>query len=253
MKSGGSTRNAAKMVVLDVDHPDVLETNDGRPGFIRCKAVEEKKAHDLILKCGYSSDFDDPNGAYKQIMYQNANHSVSVSDDFMHAVENDEIWHTRGQDGEIVHSYKAKELWKEIADAAWTCADPGLQFSTHINKWHTTPQNGPIRSSNPCSEFLHVDNTACNLCAINLTKFFDGLKFNWDRFRHTVRTFVTAQNAIIAKASYPTEEITENSHKLRPIGLNYGDLGALVMKLGYGYDSDEGRAVAARMASLMTG
>jgi ribonucleoside-diphosphate reductase alpha chain len=254
MKSGGSTRNAAKMVVLDMDHPDILETKDGRPGFIRCKAVEEKRAHDLILKAGYSREYDDPNGAYKNVNYQNANHSVSIPDEFMHAVSNDGRWHTRDRrTGEIIGTYKARDLWKEIAKAAWMCADPGVQFSTTMNKWHTTPENGPIRASNPCSEFLHVDNTACNLCAINLTKFFDNKEFNFKRFEQSVRLFVTAQNAIINKADYPTKIIEENSHKLRPIGLNYGDLGALIMSFGYGYDSDEGRAIAARMASLMTG
>lgn len=253
MKSGGATRNAAKMVVMDIDHPDILETRDGRPGFIRCKAVEEKLAHDLVA-IGYSASYDDPNGAYKRVAYQNANHSVSIPDSFMQAVIDDGTWQTRERvSGKAVHTYKARELWMEIARAAWMCGDPGVQFSDTINKWHTTPKSGRIRASNPCSEFLHVDNTACNLCAINLTKFFDGRKFLYDRFYQAVRVFSTAQMAIIAKADYPTKEIAENSIKLRPIGTNYGDLGSLLMKLGYGYDSDEGRAVAARMASLMTG
>jgi len=253
MKSGGATRNAAKMVVLDMDHPDVLESRDKRPGFIRCKASEEKLAHDLV-NIGYSADYDDPNGAYKRVGYQNANHSVSIPDSFMQAVIDDGSWHTKERKtGKVVHTYKARDLWKEIAEAAWVCGDPGIQYTDTINKWHTTPKSGRINASNPCSEFLHVDNTACNLCAVNLTKFFDGRKFIFDRFSQAVRIFSTCQMAIIDKAAYPTDKITENSKKLRPIGTNYGDLGALVMKLGHGYDSDEGRAVAARMASFMTG
>jgi ribonucleoside-diphosphate reductase alpha chain len=253
MKSGGATRNAAKMVVMDMDHPDILITRDGRPGFVRSKADEEILAHKLV-EAGYSVAYDDPNGAYKRIRYQAANHSVSVPDSFMQAMLDDGTWETKERrSGKVVHKYKARELWNEIAQAAWTCGDPGVQFSDAINKWHTTPKSGPIRASNPCSEFLHVDNTACNLCAINLTKFFDGRKFVRSRFEQAVRLFSTSQMAIVDKADYPTEEIAFNSHKLRPIGTNYGDLGALLMKLGYGYDTNEGRAVAAQMASLMTG
>jgi ribonucleoside-diphosphate reductase alpha chain len=254
MKSGGSTRNAAKMVVMDMDHPDIIRTKDGRPGFIVCKAVEEKRAHDLI-DIGYSASYDDPNSAYKWVSFQNANHSVSISDAFMKAVEADGKWETvERTTGKVATEYRARDLWKEISQAAWFCGDPGVQFTDTINKWHTTPENGRIKSSNPCSEFLHVDNTACNLCAINLTRFFDDdMKFLPARLEHAVRIFVTAQNAIIAKAEYPTELICQNSHALRPIGLNYGDLGALLMKLGFSYDSNEGRAVAGRLASLMTG
>lgn len=253
MKSGGSTRNAAKMVVLDMEHPDILECKDGRPGFIPCKAVEEKRAHALI-DAGYTGSYDDPNSAYKWVGYQNANHSVSIPDAFMEAVEEDGIWETKERlTGNTVTKYRARDLWSEIAQAAWVCGDPGIQFSDTINRWHTTPNEGPITASNPCSEFLHVDNTACNLCAVNLTKFYDGNDFNYERYQHAIRLFVTAQNAIIAKADYPTDEITHNSHRLRPIGLNYGNLGALLMRLGYSYDSNEGRAIAARLASLMTG
>lgn len=252
MKSGGSTRNAAKMVVMDMDHPDILETKDGRPGFIRCKAVEEKRAHDLI-DAGYGAAYDDPNSAYKWVGFQNANHSVSIPDTFMEAVQDDRKWETRARlTGDVVGIHQARSLWDEIAKAAWFCGDPGVQFTDTINKWHTTPNSGRIRSSNPCSEFLHVDNTACNLCAINLTKFFDGPVLDSKKLEQAVRVFVTAQNAIIAKAEYPTDAIARNSLALRPIGLNYGNLGALLMKLGYPYDSDPGRAVAARLASLMT-
>lgn len=252
-KSGGATRNAAKMVVLDMDHPDILETRDKRPGFIRCKADEEKLAHDLV-KLGYGLSYDDPNGAYKRVAYQNANNSVSIPDTFMQAMLDDGEWQTlERKTGKPVHTYKARDLWMEIAQAAWTCGDPGVQFTDTINKWHTTPKSGRIHASNPCSEFLHVDNTACNLCALNLTKFFNGREFVFDRFAQAVRVFSTSQMILIAKADYPTEAITTNSKKLRPIGMNYGDLGALLMKLGYGYDSDSGRAVAARLASLMTG
>jgi ribonucleoside-diphosphate reductase alpha chain len=259
MKSGGSTRAAAKMVVLDMDHPDILKTKDGRPGFISCKAVEETRAHDLIEKCGYSAAYDDPNSAYKWVSYQNANHSVSVPDAFMEAVVNDSTWDTHDRlTGKVIHTYKARELWNEIAKAAWICGDPGVQFTDTINKWHTTPHAGRIRSSNPCSEFLDVDDTACNLCAINLTKFFDvgpggKLEFCFERFEQSVRVFSTCQMAIVDKAEYPTEKIGANSLRLRPIGTNYGDLGALLMRMGLSYDSDAGRAVAARLASLMTG
>jgi ribonucleoside-diphosphate reductase alpha chain len=253
MKSGGSTRNAAKMVVLDMDHPDILETKDGRPGFIRSKAVEEKLAHDMV-DAGYSAAYDDPNGAYKRVMYQNANHSVSISDEFMEAVENDGNWSTKSRkDGSVVSTYKAREVWDEIAKAAWICGDPGVQFTDTINSWHTTPNAGRINASNPCSEFLHVDDTACNLAAINLTKFFDDGEFKYDRFAQAVRVFSTSQMIIVDKADYPTAAIEKNSKLLRPIGLNYGDLGALIMEMGYSYDSDEGRNIAARLASLMTG
>jgi len=254
MKSGGSTRNAAKMVVLDIDHPDILETKDGRPGFIKAKSAAEQIAHDLIQKAGYTGSFDDPNSAYKIVPLQNANNSISITNSFMQAVIDDGLWQTKERlTGKPVHTYKARDVWKEISIAAWKCADPGVQFNDTMNEWHTTPKSGKIRASNPCSEYLNIDNTACNLCAINLTKFFEGKKFNHERFEQSVRLFVTSQNAIIAKAEYPTDEITKNSITNRPIGLNYGDLGALLMKFGYGYDSDEGRAIAARMASLMTG
>lgn len=252
MKSGGSTRNAAKIIVMDTDHPDILETRDGRPGFIRCKSNAEKIAHDLA-KIGYSSNYDDPNSVYKIVPYQNANHSVSISDDFMRAVESDGDWSTLERTtGKVVETYKARYLWDEIADAAWVCGDPGIQFTDTINDWHTTPKSGRIRSSNPCAEFLNQDNTACNLAAMDIAKLFDGKKLSIKRMQHVVRVLVTAQNAIIQLAEYPTDEIGKNSKKLRPIGLNYGNLGSLIMRLGYGYDSDEGRAVAARTASLMT-
>lgn len=253
MKSGGSTRNAAKMVVLDMDHPDILVTKDGRPGFIRSKAVEEKLAHDMV-NMGYSAAYDDPNGAYKRVMYQNANHSVSIPDSFMEAVESDGTWFTVSRtDGKTITQHKAKDLWNEIAEAAWVCGDPGVQFSDTINSWHTTPVFGKINASNPCSEFLHVDNTACNLAAINLTKFFDSGAFNYDRFAQAVKVFSISQMIIVDKAEYPTDAISKNSKLLRPIGTNYGNLGALIMELGYGYDSDEGRSIAAELASLMTG
>ncbi len=254
MKSGSATRAAAKMVVLDINHPDIIETKDGRPGFIRCKAFEEKLALDLV-KIGYSSSFGDPNAVHKRIAYQNANISLSITDDFMRAVELDGTWSLKSRvDGKVINTYKARNIWREIAEAAWTCGDPGVQFSDTINSWHTAPESGKIRGSNPCSEYLNVDDSACNLCAINLTKFFGSTfdSFNSDMYSHVVRLFSFAQMAICCKADYPTQKIEENSKKLRPIGLNYGNLGALLMNLGYGYDSDDGRAVAARLASLMT-
>jgi len=255
MKSGGATRNAAKMVVLDVSHPDILETKDGRPGFIRCKAVEEKRAKDLI-GIGYSCDFDDPNSAYKSVNYQNANHSVRVSDAFMRAVISGDKWQTKEvKTGKPVNTYNAKDVMMEIAEAAWECGDPGLHYGDIINRWNTVPRVGPINASNPCSEFVFVDDTACNLCAISLPKFLnkDGKTINTSELEHSVRVFVTAQNAMINKVEYPTDKITKNSRDLRPIGLNYGGLGQLLMSMGIGYDSNQGRVIAARLASLMTG
>lgn len=254
MKSGGATRNAAKMVVLDVDHPDILETRDGRPGFIRCKSVEEKRAHDLI-DAGYNSAYDDPNSAYKNVMFQNGNHSVSISDEFMLAVINDRSFSTRERvSGKVVCEYKARQLWDELAKAAWVCGDPGVQYNTIMNRWHTTPNSGRINATNPCGEFANVDDTACNLVGLNLVKFFDSQKtFHVDNYEHIVKLFLVSQDIIVDMAEYPTEKIANNSHKLRPVGLNYGNLGALLMRLGYGYDSDEGRSIAARLASLMTG
>lgn len=248
-----NTRNAAKMVILDMDHPDIIETKDGRPGFVRCKAEEEILAHKLV-GVGISAAYDDPNGAYKRVMFQNANHSVSIPDAFMQAVVDDGEWVTKERlTDEAVHTYKARDVWSEISKAAWVCGDPGVQFRDTINRWHTIPKTGPIVASNPCSEYLNVDDSACNLCALNLTKFFDGRQFSVDRFAHATRLFSMAQMAIVDKADYPTDKIRNNSKKLRPIGTNYGDLGALLMKMGYAYDSDEGRVVAARLASLMTG
>jgi ribonucleoside-diphosphate reductase alpha chain len=253
MKSGGTTRNAAKMVVLNMDHPDIMETKDGRPGFIPCKSVEEKRAHALI-EAGYPSGYDDPNSAYKNVNFQNANHSVSVPDSFMRAVEQDAEWTTFARTtGKPVGTYRARDVWKKVAESAWICGDPGVQFSDSINSWHTTPAYGRINASNPCSEFLCSDNTACNLCALNLLKFWDGKSFDYVSFGHAVRVFSTAQMAIVDMAEYPTEEIAKNSRNIRPIGTNYGNLGALLMRMGLPYDSDEGRAVAARLASHMTG
>jgi len=253
MKSGGSTRNAAKMVVLDMDHPDILETYDGGPGFIRCKAVAEKIAQDLI-GLGYNSNYNDPDSVYKLVGFQNANLSVSIPDSFMQSVKDDGDWDTYERvTGNICKTYKARSLWHEIVKSAWFCGDPGIQFTDTINKWHTTPDAGRINASNPCSEFLNIDNTACNLAAVNLTKFFKGSKFNILDFEQSIRIFVTAQNAIVAKAEYPTDLIRDNSLTLRPIGLNYGNLGSLLMRLGYSYDSDRGRAIAARLSSILTG
>ena len=256
MKSGGGTRNAAKMVVMDAGHPDILKTRDGRPGFVPCKAVEEKRAHRLIA-AGDPSGYDDPNSAYKWVSFQNANHSVRANDEFMTSVKRDLDWPLKDRHGNWVATHRAREIWDAISEAAWVCGDPGMQFETTINSWHTTPVTGPIRASNPCSEFLHCDDTACNLAALNLVKFFDlsnsgKAVFEAVKYQHCVRVLTTAQSAIIAKAAYPTAKIEINSHALRPIGLNYGNLGALLMQLGLAYDSDAGRNVAARLASLMT-
>ncbi|MFT4569618.1 MAG: ribonucleoside-diphosphate reductase alpha chain [Hyphomicrobiaceae bacterium] len=245
IKSGGKTRRAAKMVVLDIEHPDV-------DLFISCKADEEKKAWALI-DAGYDSSLD--GAAYSSIFFQNANNSVRVTDAFMNAVEKDEDWSTRGvTDGAIMSTTKARDLWGKIADAAWFCGDPGLQFDTTINDWHTCPNTGRINASNPCSEYMHLDDSACNLASINLMKFLDeDGKFDVEGFRHTVDIFITAQDIIVDNSSYPTEEIGQTARDYRQLGLGYANLGALLMTLGLPYDSDAGRAYAAAITSVMCG
>jgi ribonucleoside-diphosphate reductase alpha chain len=245
IKSGGKTRRAAKMVVLNIDHPDVDD-------FITCKADEEKKAWALI-DAGYDSSLD--GDAYSSIFFQNANNSVRVTDAFMRAVETDEEWHTRGVlDGGIMGTFRARDLWNKIADAAWFCGDPGLQFDTTINDWHTCPNTGRINASNPCSEYMHLDDSACNLASLNLMKFLDEEgKFDVDGFRHAVDIFITAQDIIVDNSSYPTPEIGDTARDYRQLGLGYANLGALLMTLGLPYDSDAGRAYAAAVTSLMCG
>jgi ribonucleoside-diphosphate reductase alpha chain len=246
IKSGGKTRRAAKMVVLNVDHPDIRE-------FIWCKAREEDKAA-ALRDAGFDMSID--GDGFKSIQYQNANNSVRVTDEFMRAVEEDGEWRllsrTTGEPvGEPLH---ARELMREIAEAAWRCADPGVQYDTTINQWHTSPNSGRINASNPCSEYMHVDNSACNLASLNLMKFRrpDGT-LDVASFEHAVDIMLLAQEIIVGPSSYPTEEIGVNAHAFRQLGLGYANLGAYLMSNGMPYDSDEGRAAAAAITALMTG
>jgi ribonucleoside-diphosphate reductase alpha chain len=246
IKSGGKTRRAAKMVVLDIDHPDIRE-------FIWCKAKEEDKAA-ALRDAGFDMSID--GDGFLSIQYQNANNSVRVTDEFMRAVENDEDWHlTARVTGEPVGDpIPARELMREIADAAWRCADPGIQYDTTINQWHTSPNSGRINASNPCSEYMHVDDSACNLASINLMKYrrSDG-SFDVDSFEHTVDILMLAQEIIVGPSSYPTEEIGVNARAFRQLGLGYANLGAYLMSNGMPYDSDPGRGTAAAITALMTG
>ena len=245
IKSGGKTRRAAKMVILNVEHPDIVE-------FIECKAKEERKAWTLV-DAGYDSAIDGE--AYSSIFFQNANNSVRVSDDFMKAVVEDKDWATRHiSTGEVAKVYHARDLMKTIAEAAWQCGDPGMQFDTTINKWHTSKATAPINASNPCSEYMFLDDSACNLSSLNLMKFLtsDG-KFEVEPFKHAVDVMITAQEILVDNASYPTDRIAKNSHDFRPLGLGYANLGALLMANGLPYDSDGGRDYAAAITAIMCG
>jgi ribonucleoside-diphosphate reductase alpha chain len=245
IKSGGKTRRAAKMVVLDVDHPDIQS-------FIWCKANEEEKAA-ALRDAGFDMRID--SDSFHSIQYQNANNSVRVTEEFMTAVENGDDWDlTARVTGEPMKTVVARELMREIADAAWRCADPGVQYDTTINRWHTCPESGRINASNPCSEYMHVDDSACNLASINLMKFRrpDG-SFDGERFAHVVDVVFAAQEIVVSPSSYPTEQIGDNARAFRQIGLGYANLGALLMSDGIPYDSDEGRNVAAAITALMTG
>ncbi len=245
IKSGGKTRRAAKMVVLDVDHPDIEH-------FIWCKADEEKKA-EALRDAGFDMSIDGE--GFTSIQYQNANNSVRVSDEFMEAVEAGEDWSlTARTTGEPTKTLPARELMGQIADAAWRCADPGVQYDTIINRWHTSPESGRINASNPCSEYMHVDDSACNLASLNLMKFRreDG-SLDVEDFEHAVDIVFLAQEIIVGCSSYPTEKIAENANAFRQLGLGYANLGALLMSDGLPYDSDEGRNVAAAITALMTG
>ena len=247
IKSGGKTRRAAKMVILNVDHPDVEE-------FITCKADEEKKAWALI-DAGYDGAFNVKGGAYDSVFFQNANHSVRVTDEFMQAVVDDKDWHTRSVlGGAVCDTYRARDLMKLMSEAAWQCGDPGMQFDTTINDWHTCPATARINASNPCSEYMFLDDTACNLSSLNLMKFRreDG-EFDAEAFKAACRTMLTAQEILVDNASYPTKSIERNSHDFRPLGLGYANLGVLLMDRGLPYDSDGGRAYAAAVTALMHG
>ncbi len=245
IKSGGKTRRAAKMVVLDIDHPDVDE-------FIWCKAKEERKAR-VLEQAGYDMSLDSPDWA--SIQYQNANNSVRVTDAFMEAVVEGKEWNlTARTDGSVVRTVEARALLKDIAEASWQCADPGVQYDTTINAWHTSPNTGRINASNPCSEYMHVDDSACNLSSLNLMKFRkeDG-EFDVPMFEHAIDVMFLAQEIIVGYSSYPTPEIGRNALKFRQLGLGYANLGALLMARGLPYDSDEGRAYAAAITAIMTG
>ena len=245
IKSGGKTRRAAKMVILDVDHPDIED-------FIWCKALEERKAR-VLRDAGFDMDLDGADS--HSIQYQNANNSVRVTDEFMQAVLADADWElTARTDGSVVRRVKARDLFRQFAHAAWECADPGMQFDTTINKWHTAPNAGRINGSNPCSEYMHLDNSACNLASLNLLKFLheDG-SFDVESFRAAVEVLFTGQEIIVGNADYPTEKIAENSRDFRELGIGYANLGAMLMANGLPYDSDAGRAWAAAVTALMTG
>ena len=245
IKSGGKTRRAAKMVILNADHPDIVE-------FINCKVQEERKAWALI-DAGYDGSFGGP--AYGSVFFQNSNNSVRVTDEFMRAVLDDGTWETHAvKGGRVMDTYKARELMQLIAEGTHICGDPGMQFHSTINEWHTCPNSGPINASNPCSEYMFLDDSACNLASINLMKFVkpDG-EFDVPGYKAAVRTLVAAQEIIIDNASYPTKPIEQNSHAYRPLGLGYANLGALLMSRGLPYDSDAGRDCAAALTALMTG
>ncbi len=245
IKSGGKTRRAAKMVVLDIDHPDVDE-------FIWCKAKEERKAR-VLEQAGYDMSLDSPD--WGSIQYQNANNSVRVTDAFMEAVVEGKEWNlTARTDGSVVRTVDARSLLKDVAEASWQCADPGVQYDTTINSWHTSPNTGRINASNPCSEYMHIDDSACNLSSLNLMKFRkeDG-EFDVAMFEHAVDVMFLAQEIIVGYSSYPTPEIGRNALKFRQLGLGYANLGALLMARGLPYDSDEGRAYAAAITAIMTG
>ncbi len=245
IKSGGKTRRAAKMVVLNIDHPDIEE-------YIWSKAKEEKKAY-ALGEAGYDMSLD--GDAWISIQYQNANNSVRVTDEFMRAVEEGRKWYTRYvTTGQVADEYDARELMRQIAQAAWECADPGIQYHTTINDWHTCPNTGPINASNPCSEYMHIDDSACNLASINLLKFLDDSgNFDVESYRHVIALSIMAQEIIVGNSSYPTEKIAQNAVDYRQLGLGFSNLGALLMSLGVPYDSDEGRAWAGALTAIMTG
>jgi len=251
IKSGGKTRRAAKMVILNAEHPDIVE-------FINCKVEEEKKAWALI-DAGYDGSFTGP--AYASVFFQNSNNSVRVTDEFMRAVLDDGEWTTRAvMDGHPMATYQARDLMRQIAEATWICGDPGMQFDTTINDWHTCPNTARINASNPCSEYMFLDDSACNLASINLMKFVrdnpkasGGTEFDIESFRAAVRTMITAQEILVDNASYPTRAIEKNSHEYRPLGLGYANLGALLMSRGLPYDSDAGRDYAATITAIMHG
>jgi ribonucleoside-diphosphate reductase alpha chain len=245
IKSGGKTRRAAKMVILNIDHPDIVE-------FIECKMKEERKAHVLIGQ-GYDSSID--GDAYASIFFQNANHSVRVTDDFMRAVVEDKDWWTKNViDGQPNEKLRARDLMMKISDSTWHCGDPGMQYDTTVNRWHTCKNTARINASNPCSEYMFLDDTACNLASLNLMKFVNASgQFDVPAFKHAVDVTITAQEILVGNASYPTDKIDKNSHEFRPLGLGYANLGALLMSMALPYDSPEGRDMSGAITALMCG
>ncbi|MGN6185157.1 MAG: vitamin B12-dependent ribonucleotide reductase [Thermoanaerobaculia bacterium] len=248
IKSGGKTRRAAKMVILNADHPDVLD-------FIESKEKEERKAWALI-EAGYDGAFNAPGGAYDSVQFQNANHSVRVTDEFMRAYERDADWSTRAvtDKTKVMDTYKARDLMHKMAESAWVCGDPGLQFDTTVNEWHPCPNTARINASNPCSEYMFLDDSACNLASLNLMKFYSDAKgFDVESYRAALRIVITAQEIVVDYASYPTPAIERNSHDFRPLGIGYANLGALLMARGVPYDSEDGRQYAAAITSILSG
>src|ERR1700690_363527 len=245
IKSGGKTRRAAKMVILNADHPDIME-------FIESKMKEERKAH-VLIEQGYNPSIDGE--AYSSVFFQNANHSVRVTDDFMRAAEEDRDWWTRNvNDGKALDKFRARDLMREMSESAWQCGDPGMQYDTTINRWHTCKSTDRINASNPSSEYMFLDDTACNLASLNLLKFLgDNGQFDAAGFKHAVDVTITAQEILVDNASYPTEKIARNSHDFRPLGIGYANLGALLMSLALPYDSDGGRTFCGAVTALLTG
>jgi ribonucleoside-diphosphate reductase alpha chain len=246
IKSGGTTRRAAKMVILDIDHPDI-ET------FIDWKAGEEKKVRALVA-AGYDADFNGE--AYATVSGQNSNNSVRVTNEFLNAVVQDADWDLIGRyDGQVVRSVKAKDLWRRVADAAWQCADPGVQYHSTINEWHTSPAEGEIRASNPCSEYMFLDNTACNLASLNLVSFYDATTgmYDLDSYRHAIRIWTMVLEISVTMAHFPSREIAQGSYDYRTLGLGYANLGSLLMQMGIPYDSDKGRSIAGALTAILTG
>ena len=246
IKSGGTTRRAAKMVILDIDHPDVER-------FIDWKADEEKKVRALVAH-GYTSDFNGE--AYATVSGQNSNNSVRVTNEFLQAVVDDRDWDLIGRyDGSVHKTVKARDLWRRVADAAWQCADPGVQYHSTINEWHTSPAEGAIRASNPCSEYMFLDNTACNLASLNLVKFYDETtgEYDLEAYRHAIRIWTMVLEISITMAHFPSQEIAQGSYDYRTLGLGYANLGSLLMQMGVPYDSDEGRTIAGALTAILTG
>ena len=247
IKSGGTTRRAAKMVILDVDHPDIEE-------FIAWKKIEEDKARILIEHGGFAADFNGE--AYATVSGQNSNNSVRVTKNFIHAVVDDSDWElTERTTGDVRKTIKARDLWRQIADAAWACADPGMQYHSTVNEWHTSPAGGEIRASNPCSEYMFLDDTACNLASINLVKFTDEESgvFNIEAYQHAIRLWTVVLEISVTMAHFPSKAIAQGSFDYRTLGLGYANLGSLLMRSGIAYDSDLGRAIAGALTSILTG